>query len=111
VFLGTDPARDVSGCDASRLDVRTGADRGASTDRSAKALAMRFLALTAAVQLTIIGLGHLPALWFGAHAKEWPSASVIAPTRRVRVSDNIDLVPNVVAKKRHRAAVLHRHSV
>lgn len=48
-------------------------ERGASTDRGAKALAMRFLALTAAVQLTIIGLGHLPASWFGAHAQQWPA--------------------------------------
>lgn len=48
-------------------------ERGASTDRSARALALRFLALTAAVQLTIIGLGHLPASWFGAHAQQWPA--------------------------------------
>jgi Spirocyclase AveC-like len=51
----------------------TWVERGASTDRSAKALCMRFLTLTAAVQLAIIGLGHLPASWFGAHANEWPA--------------------------------------
>ncbi len=40
----------------------TWVERGASTDRSAKTLGMRFLALTAAVQLTVFGLGHLPGV-------------------------------------------------
>jgi hypothetical protein len=51
----------------------TWVERGASTDRSAKTLALRFLALTAAVQLTIFGFGHLPASRFGAHAQQWPA--------------------------------------
>jgi hypothetical protein len=51
----------------------TWVERGASINRSAKTLALRFLALTAAVQLIIFGFGHLPASWFGAHAQQWPA--------------------------------------